>query len=421
MLRFKLKSCAHFLLTGILLLPLSTSAKSSAHKEQVNLSILKQEDALVPYMTAAQRADFYKLVTDIKSAESDLRSGHNLVKTKPSKLDPGRDLKPTIERGQQLIVQSEAAIERYQVKLVQLLQGVNSQKSHQQMIDLAQYDYTLETAGFNEALPGLCRSLLEACWERGYETLFFDGVFIQTGEGTQRAEAGIRNLAYDTLVEIDGSNFSITVPINFKLKPETRGKDGDDFTYENAAIFEQDQKALLAIELIAPTGSTTVLLSIRAIDLKTHTIAAHELIKINDLATILNLQAEGLEDGIAKHVQFRDPSQTIDVFAALNPPYIFELSDKATTGEAAALITYTLVKQSGLKIVDSAFIKRSYGKALEQFDAWVGQANASLTVEAADAAGVYQVNAQANDSDRTLSIGTLTLSHSNPAALAGDQ
>ena len=64
MLRFKLKSCAHFLLTGILLLPLSTSAKSSAHKEQVNLSILKQEDALVPYMTAAQRADFYKLVTD---------------------------------------------------------------------------------------------------------------------------------------------------------------------------------------------------------------------------------------------------------------------------------------------------------------------------------------------------------------------
>ena len=48
MLRFKLKSCAHFLLTGILLLPLSTSAKSSAHKEQVNLSILKQKDALVP-------------------------------------------------------------------------------------------------------------------------------------------------------------------------------------------------------------------------------------------------------------------------------------------------------------------------------------------------------------------------------------
>ncbi len=409
MLRSTLRSWAKLLLIVVIISPHIADAKSSSKKEPVDLTILEQSDGLLPYMTAAQRIEYFKLEVSIESAESDLRSGQHLASTKPSTFDPDRDLKPIIKRGEELVVKAEAEIDDAQRQLVQLLTRVETQKVEQQAVDLTKYDYTLEAASYEEALAPHCRQLLEAAWGLGYETLFFDGAFIQDSEGTQRAGAEIRNQIYDILVKIDGTTFSVTIPVDLQLKADTTGADDEIFTYENFAIFEEDKKALLAIEMIVPEGSSTGLLSIRAIDLASHTVALQELVKITDLAAVLGFEGENLKDGISDQVALRDESQTIEIFSNLSTPYTFELVDGFATDEVTATLTQTLLKNSKLKITDSDFIKRGYGQALEQPDAWVGKANARLKLKTDEADGSYLLSAQANDGNRTLSIGTLTL------------
>jgi hypothetical protein len=71
--------------------------------------------------------------------------------------------------------------------------------------------------------------------------------------------------------------------------------------------------------------------------------------------------------------------------------------------------------------IDSDFIKRAYGHSLEDPEAWVGRANARLILEAREGAGSFQLQAQAEGSDRILSIGTLTLSQSGETRAANDQ
>lgn len=409
MIRVTLKPWAYLSLIAVIIWPAFVSAKTSTDKNRADLSILEQRDALLPYMTATQKIEYLKLEAAVASAESDLRSGQHMANTKPSSFNPDRDIKPMIERGTQLILDSRAAIEAKQIEMAQLLSAVSAQRSQQYAVDLTKYDYTLESTDLETALAAQSRALLEACWEQGYDTLFFDNVFIRDNEGTHRVDAAIRNHAYDALIQVDGTTFSVTIPINFQLDSNALGNSADIFSYENATIFEGDKKALLVIECILPTGSSTGLLSMRAVDLKTQLITAHELVKVDDLARALNLQSEDNQDRIAGQLQLRDLSQTIDLFSRMSTPYTFELANDPSLAAITAQLTHTLVKHSNLKIVDSDFIMRGYGQTLEEPEAWTGQANASITVNAADQEGSYQVSAQANNSNRTLPIGILTL------------
>jgi hypothetical protein len=255
------------LLLFFIALPASVEAKTPEPIPAVDLGILEQTDVLVPYMSTAQKLEYLNFEKALEEAESNLRSGRNLANTKPSSLDPNRDIKPSIERGKALVAQSKATIQTLQIELAQLLEAVDAERKQQQAVDLTKYDYALESTELEEAWTPYTRQLLESCWELGYETLFFDGVYIHESEGTRQADARIRNHVYDILVKIDGPTFSVTLPVNLQLKADTTGNDSGAFSYENAAIFKKDKKALLAFELITPKGSTSGLLSLRAIDL----------------------------------------------------------------------------------------------------------------------------------------------------------
>lgn len=418
MRRATLNSWAKFLLLALIILPLCADAKRPAKQEPLDLSILEQRDVLMPYMSAQQRIAYFKIARTLEEAQSELRSGEYLANSKPTALDPDRDLKPLIERGKQMIAQAEATMRDSQAAMVQLLKQVQSQKEQQQAVDLTKYDYTLESATLEAALATHTRELMEACWALGYETLFFDGFFIRDGAGLRHAESGLRNQTYDALVKIDGANFSLTLPADFQLKPGTRGNSRQIFSYENAAIFENDKKALLVFELIDPEGSATGLLSLRAVDLGTQAIAAQRLVKLEDLATVLDLEADGLVDRIPAAVELRDPAQRIDIFANLSQPYTFQLLAGAPEASpvrlAAACLADTLLQNSGLQLVDSAFILSAYGDTLEDPETWVGQASAQLGLAPAEADGSYEVIAQANDSERRVAIGSLSLAY--PAA-----
>ena len=195
--------------------------------------------------------------------------------------------------------------------------------------------------------------------------------------------------------------------MNFELNYEKFGEDTEIFSYENSDLFEGEKKALLAIELTVPKGSSTGLLSMQAIDLCTQQIVAHELIKIFDLTEVINSQEEANQDYFTDKVQLRDPSRTIEVLSQLSTPYTFELAVNPSMAAVNEQLTHTLIKNSKLKIVATDFINRSYGKVTKERAQWTGSANATISIEMADKEDTYQINANANE--RSLSIGLLTL------------
>ena len=380
---------------------------ATAEETSVDLNILKQADALEPFMTAAQKIKYVKLEAELDSARSDLRSGKHLANTKASSFDPNRDLKPIIDRGKKLVLESESTISAKQIEIAQHLLNISEQKSQKQAADLTKYDYRLVSSDLNSALVNHSRTLLDTCWKLGYETLFFHTAFIRTLEETQQVSEPIRNLAYDALTKADGSRFSVRIPMNFELNYEEVGEGAEIFSYENSNLFEGEKKALLAIELTVPKGSSTGLLSMHAIDLCTQQIVAHELIKIFDLPEVINSQEEGNQDYFIDKVQLRDPSGTIEVLSQLSAPYTFELVANPLMATVNEQLIHTLIKNSKLKIVATDFINRSYGKATKERARWTGSANATISIEMADKEDTYKINANANE--RSLSIGLLKL------------
>jgi len=409
MLRSRLRSWANLLLTTVIFLPFLASAKASK-EDAIDLSIIEQSDALIPYMTTSQRIQFLNLEDAIKDAQSNRRSGQYLAETRPSTFDPDRDIKEVVKRGKLMIESANLSIRTNQKDLVALLTTVDAQKAAKETIDEARFDYVLESSTFEEAMATRCQQLLERCWQLDYETLFFDGVFTQDSEGTHRAEAKLRNDFYNTLTKIDGNAFSVTIPVDFKLKSATLGKSSQIFSYGNEAIFEDDKKALLVIELIRPEGSSSGLLSLRAIDLETQFIVVHQIVKVHDLAVLLGIENEMLVDALPAQVTLRDHTNTLETLNHLGDTYIYEIESTAPSNEVAEMLTNTLLNQTNLQFFDSDFIVRTYGESLDPSDTWEGHANARLIIDEGAEPDSYQLSAQSNGSSRTLTSGVLTLS-----------
>lgn len=396
------------------MLSVCAHAASPTENEPIDISILEHSNELMPFLTAAQKVQYLRLESTINQAQSDMKSGHYLANSKPSSLNPNRDLKPQIERGKQIIARAQLELDSAQSEMVALFMAAKDQQAQQVAIDLTRFDYDLESAKYDDAITVICKRLLNACWELGYETLLFDGIFIQDSEVTQRASAELRNSTYDQLIKVDGTTFSVTIPINLQLEPDSEGTGSEIFSYENASIFKDDKKALLAIEMIQPEGSSTGLLSLRAIDLKTQHIVAHQLIKIKNLAEKLELEAEGLMDKIPDRLKLRDTKNTLQKLSNLGSLYTFQVTDDFDTSEVHELLTHTLLQNSTLQITDSDFILRAYGASLAMPDAWRGQGNANLKISEDEQTGTYQLSAIADSSELVLPSGILQLSHSTP-------
>jgi len=409
MLRSRLRSWANLLLTTVIFLPFLASAKASK-EDAIDLIIIEQSGALMPYMTASQRIQFLNLEAAIEDAQSNRRSGQYLAETRPSTFDPDRDINAIVKRGKLMIESANLSIRTNQKSLVALLTTVDAQKVAKETIDEARFDYVLESSTFEEAMATRCQQLLERCWQLDYETLFFDGVFTQDSGGTHRTGSKLRNDFYNTLTEIDGNAFSVTIPADFKLKSSTLDKSSQIFSYENEVIFEEDKKALLVIELIRPKGSSSGLLSLRAIDLETQFIVVHQIVKVDDLAMALRVENEMLEDALLTQVTLRDHTNTLETLARLADAYIYEIKSTVPNNEVAEILTNTLLNQANLQISDRDFILRAYGESLDPPDTWEGHANARLIIAEGAEPDNYQLSAQSNGSSRTLTSGVLTLS-----------
>ena len=408
MLRSRLRSWSNLLLTTIIFLPFLASAKASK-EAAIDLSIIDKSDALISYMTASQRIQFLNLEAAIEDAQSNRRSGQYLAETRPSTFDPDKDIKAIVKRGKLMVESANLSIRTNQKSLVALLTTVDAQKAAKETIYEARFDYVLESSTFVEATATRCQQLLERCWQLDYETLFFDGIFTQDSEGTNRTDAKLRNDFYNTLTKIDSNAFSVTIPVDFKLKSDTLGKSSQIFSYGNEAIFEDDKKALLVIELIRPKGSSSGLLSLRAIDLETQFIVVHQIVKVHDLAVVLGIEDEMLVDALPTQVTLRDHTNTLETLNRLGDAYIYEIESTVPGNEVAEMLTNTLLNQTNLQLSDSDFILRAYGESFDPPNIWEGHANARLIIAEGAENNSYQLSAQSNGSSRTLTIGVLTL------------
>ena len=262
MLQSKVTHYTRLTLSLLILQATLIATIATAEESSVDLNILKQADALEPFMTVAQKIAYVKLEAELDSARSNLRSGKHLANTKASSFDPNRDLKPIIDRGKKLVLESEATISAKQIEMAQHLLNISEQRSQEQSADLTKYDYKIVSSDLNSALMNHSRTLLDACWKLGYDTLFFHTAFIRNLEEAQQESEPIRNLAYDALTQADGSRFSVRIPMNFELNYEKVGEGTEIFSYENSDLFEGEKKALLAIELTAPKGSSIPVLTL---------------------------------------------------------------------------------------------------------------------------------------------------------------
>jgi hypothetical protein len=382
-------------------LPFLASAKASK-EAAIDLSIIDKSDALISYMTASQRIQFLNLEAVIEDAQSNRRSGQYLAETRPSTFDPDKDIKAIVKRGKLMVESANLSIRTNQKSLVALLTTVDAQKAAKETIYEARFDYVLESSTFEEAMAKRCQQLLERCWQLDYETLFFDGIFTQDSEGTHRTDAKLRNDFYNTLTKIDSNAFSVTIPVDFKLS--------QIFSYRNEAIFEDDKKALLVIELIRPKGSSSGLLSLRAIDLETQLIVVHQIVKVHDLAVVLGIEDEMLVDALPEQVTLRDHTNTLETLNRWGDAYIYEIESTVPDNEVAEMLTNTLLNQTNLQLSDSDFILRAYGESFEPPNIWEGHANARLIIAEGAETNSYQLGAQSNGNNRTLTIGVLTLS-----------
>jgi hypothetical protein len=427
------RSLCILVLSLVPLLPLTSQA--APKDEPIDLSIIEQRDALRPYMNAQQRIAYVKAADLIKQGQSNLRSGQNLQLQKPSALDPKRDIRSIHERGKRLEATGQAQILDGQQQMVALLTSVQAQQISARAQAATKYNFTLASKDYQSALEAAAEQTLQACNDAGYFNVFFDGMRILQGDQNTQATATVHNAAYDTLIQIDGTQFSVKVPLSLKLAPnETTA--ALQFHYDNAAVFAGEQTALLAIELIAPGDGVDALLSLRAFDLNSQQLISSELYYIADASHVLRPEvdtqattatsaAETIRPTrtIPESVSINDPKQFIDTLAGLPTPYQFETLTTASSSAQAALVTCllkdTLLKHSALPLVESDYILRTYLPADTNAEDFDNAATAALTLTTSD--GAYMIRAESYGSGRSLVVGPLTLHMPEAKEAASDR
>ena len=380
-------------------------------QEQLDLSILDRQAELAQRMNRSERLQLAQIESAINQAQSDLRSGQFMTEVKYSPMKPDRDVGAVNKRGKKIIAEAQDSLYANQKALVKLLEGVDTRQKTAQIADETIFDLELDASPYAEALQTACQAVMEASWQKSYEALFFHEPFIRDGDGIRVAGSDIRNEVYDTIVAIDGTNFTLTLPVDFRLKADTLGNEEAIFAYENASSFERDKKALLVVEIILPEDSSTGLLFVRAIDLATQRIAAAELIKVVDIEKFIATEDIGARtDRTMDQVKLSGAAGNIQRAANLPEPYRFKLQSNALETQMEALITQTLLRNSELFLVDSDFIREAYVADLSDPENWQGLANGRIVFVEADSENTFELGLQVRDNKRTLPAGTATVS-----------
>ncbi len=406
LLRYSIFICA-------ITLNLATGVGAGKEEEQLDLSILQRRDELTSLMNVQQRSMLLSLEQQIEAGKSEIRTGQGLVQTKPSRLDPDKDIEPIIARGQSMIQSGQAKIMEAQKNLAAMLQKIDAEHTARLAALETKYDFTLgANSDYNDALKKSAQSLLNACGDANYETLLFGNLFVTYNGFTAPAEAKFRNDAYD-VAQADGKRFNVSLPIGLKLTQGTDTKAPFTFTFEGKEQYKNEKLALISIEVIQGQNDEG-LLYLRAIDINTHVLVAHAFACVKGLPSLFPAEAAATAPRIPTGVTIRDPNIWIDKLSHLEHPYEFAVTtDQIENPNQArvleALLKHTLLSNSDLVLVESDFIRRAYATGTESPPS---KATAILKITPSkneEETNSFTISALAKNSGRVIEIGTMTL------------
>ncbi|MFP4069837.1 MAG: hypothetical protein ACLFVC_06615 [Opitutales bacterium] len=427
---------------------------------QANLLPAQQSedlDQLSRYLTSEQRASLLEAEALIREGESEVTSGRHFAERKPSRLNPKEDTEAIKERGKKMIAEGEAKIAEGEKILDELKAKALAQREEAIKQRVRTYEYSPARLSFDDAIEAAADEVLRAAWDANYEALLYDGFFLTDSETTRRADTTTHNSIYDLLVDLDGTNFTVNVPLDLSLDVDP--EDGAyQFTFDNESAFEGKRTALLAMELILGEESSEALLSVAAIDLKTRRVLAQSLRSVTDPAAVVEKAAPSDGPEVAKPAGavseiplggvLTDPESSLESMAALETPYRYRIdASKADSTFKSrvlhALLSTLILEHTDINLVDNAFIRRAYVDAAaemsesempesesdEKPEATDGAAasdeeqdqdsdvtledesNAILALFPRDAAASYDLRAKAKDQDRVIDVGVFELTY----------
>ncbi len=405
-------------------LSLATHVATAAKEPALDLSIIAQRDALTAYMDNSQRIELLKVEEQIKSAESDIQSSQYLIQTKPSAFRSDSAAKEMVNRGKKLHEAATTNLRNAQVQLIELLQSINTKRQNQLAITAQKFNFSIQTQPYETALTKTTAAVLATARESGYKTIFFDNYFVTNADGTFPVKSDVRNTLYDALIEIDGTHFSVSVPIGLGIDTTA---EQPTLSFENIADYKGDKLGLFAIELIQKQGDEGMLY-VRVLDLHSHQIIHQQLMHVTGVQDLLSSEdttvsnttetaasapstaTTRVKEFWPTRVKILDEGQWIDRLA--QQPYQFEIvSNTADAALLTALLTHTVLNNSELQVVDSDFIARAYGTETAQP---ASHASAQLSIapqQNAETEHQFKINAKSYSSNRVIEIGSMTLAN----------
>jgi|GEM_PF-3110531 len=415
-----------FLVVASITLFQTSSSAQSAKDDSINYQIIERKDELRSHMNLQQRVALLAIEEKIEQAESDIKSGNYLLQSKPSALNPDRNMREVYERGEARIESGEAALLEARKELVVLLEACDALLQQKLTLAAEKFNTSLSTKTFSEALES-AQEVLQATWEQGYRTIFFDELFLFSDSETKRLNSAQSEQAYNAFVRTDGDHRAIGAPSGLELSVPDNSNATAKFVYDNAKSYGVGKKALVTIEIIT-SEYEQALLSMRTIDLETFEVISQNLSLISDYPHREHEHEDEDEDDAAAPqeekseevaeieasdnfpdlIKIRDENTWIDRFAQLQNPYQFEVIDSeldSTRFANLAKIVFedSLLRNSELVLIDSDFVFRAYGKDLEEP---LRMANASLHLIPQET-GDIKITAQASNSDNIIEIGSM--------------
>jgi hypothetical protein len=409
------------LLIAYLAIVALTSHAARQTAEPIDLSILEQRNVLAQSMNASQRVALLKLEADVEEAESDIRSGQYMMQTKPTAFRGQDEVKQIVKQGEETVASATIRLNDAQRVLVTFLSDAQTKRASELAVASKKFNFTVESHPYADAFEASTRTLLETARVNGYKTVFFDEILVVNEDGTQPIALSARNDAYDTLVKIDGTNFTLSLPVGLQL--------GDDFklTFDNIEDYGNEKIALLAIELHQKTEGEG-LLHMRLIDFKTYQVIHQKLTHTTEVGALLAKEPSPVEaEENAKEnsktdettaetaevsrpaakrlvsVQVNDQGLWIDRLAAQD--YHFKIvTEESDSLIPAICLSYTITDLTSMKLIDEDYILRAYGDESTEFET---RAGAQLTLTPTESA--FNLSARSYNNDRTIEIGSMEL------------
>lgn len=331
------------------------SGKSSSKEPEVDFSIIEHMTELSRYLTPGQRIELIRIEEAIKRAEDQMRSGQSMQQRKPSKLNPDEDVKAIHERGKKLVEEGQEQVTSSKLRLVALLETAEQQRLTQVQALADRYRFSLESMGYETALQQAAEHVLADSWAAGYSHIFFDDVRTVSNGTSARIDAEIRNKTYDILVAIDGTRFTLSMPINLRYAATENGE--SQFTYDNESAFKGSKAALLAIEKIVISDGVDAVLAVRALDLHTFKLISSRVLPLDSTT----------EAGTARTIggRLNVRNNLLSTLASLDTPYEFGWdlangTDPDVTLAHSLLLQQTIHQNSGIEILETSFVDRTY-------------------------------------------------------------